>query len=63
MPVDHETFVDGVEWLSAQLACELLAITIGDLYRLIDSGRVPAFKFGSEIRLRRADVEALAASQ
>ena len=61
--VDNETFVDGGEWLSAQLACERLAVAIGDLYRLIDSGRLPAFKFGSEIRLRCADVEALTASQ
>ena len=61
--MDNEAFVDGGEWLSAQLACELLAVTSGDLYRLIDSGRLPAFKFGTEIRLRRADVEALIASQ
>ncbi len=61
--MDNETFVDGGEWLSARLACEVLAITIGDLYRLIDSGRLPAFKFGGEIRLRRMDVEALTASQ
>lgn len=61
--MDNEDFVDGGEWLSARSACALLSIAIGDLYRLIDSGRLPAFKFGSEIRLRRADVEALTASQ
>jgi excisionase family DNA binding protein len=61
--VDNEAFVDGGEWLSARLACELLSIATADLYRLIDAGRVPAFKFGNEIRLRRRDVEALTAAQ
>ena len=61
--MDNETFVDGGEWLSTQLACELLAIAIGDLYRLIDSGRLPAFRFEGDIRLRRSDVEGLRASQ
>ena len=61
--MDNETFVDGGEWLSAQLACEQLAIAIGDLYRLINSGRLPAFKFGGDIRLRRSDVESLTTSQ
>ncbi len=61
--MDNEAFVDGGEWLSARLACELLSIATADLYRLIDAGRVPAFKFGNEIRLRRRDVEALTAAQ
>ena len=61
--MDNESFVDSGDWLSVPLACDQLAIATGELYRLIDSGRLPAFKFGSEIRLRRTDVESLTASQ
>lgn len=46
------------EWLGTKEASDRLGITLRTLYRLIDEGQVPAFKFGRVIRLRSADVDA-----
>lgn len=46
------------EWLGTKEASDRLGITLRTLYRLIDEGQVPAFKFGRVIRLRAADIEA-----
>lgn len=47
----------GDEWLSTHQAAEALGVTVRGLYRLIDEGRVPAYKMGRVIRLRRADLD------
>jgi excisionase family DNA binding protein len=47
-----------VEWLGTAEAARRLGITPRTLYRLIDEGQLPAYKFGRVIRLRVADVEA-----
>lgn len=39
-------------------AARYLGITTRTLYRLIDSGDLPAYKLGRVIRLKRSDVEA-----
>jgi excisionase family DNA binding protein len=49
---------DGIDWLSTPKASEYLGITSRTLYRFIDEGLVPAFKFGRVIRLKRSDVDA-----
>lgn len=44
------------QWLRCSQACELLEVSRVELYRLIDRGRLSAYKFGREIRLREEDV-------
>ena len=39
-------------------ATATLGITLRTLYRLIDTGELPAYKLGRVIRLRTADLEA-----
>ena len=44
-------------WLSTRQASERLGVTLRTLYRFIDEGQVPAYKFGRVIRLKEEDVE------
>lgn len=46
-----------VIWLSTPEAADRLGITPRTLYRFIDEGQIPAFKFGRVIRLKRDDVD------
>lgn len=46
------------EWLGTAAAAELLGVQSRTLYRFIDEGRLPAYRFGRVIRLLRADVDA-----
>ena len=50
--------LDEVSWLSTREASRRLGITTRTLYRLIDSGQLPAYKFGRVIRLQEGEVEA-----
>lgn len=49
---------DEITWLSTREAARRLGITTRTLYRLIDGGQIPAYKFGRVIRLQEAEVEA-----
>lgn len=53
-------FDDRGDWLGTPAACARLAVKPRDIYRLIDAGRLPAYRFGRVIRLRRSDVERFA---
>ena len=44
-------------WLGTSQAARRLGITARTLYRLIDEGELPAYKFGRVIRLRTTDVD------
>lgn len=44
-------------WLSTSQAASQLGITTRTLYRLIDSGQLPAYRFGRVIRLKEQEVE------
>lgn len=44
-------------WLSTSQAAGQLGITTRTLYRLIDSGQLPAYRFGRVIRLKEREVE------
>ena len=44
-------------WLSSGQAAKHLGITPRTLYRLIDEGRVPGYRFGRVIRLKQCDVD------
>lgn len=46
------------EWMSTADAAKALGITPRTLYRFIDQGDLPAFRFGRVIRLKASDVEA-----
>lgn len=46
-----------IEWLSSKEAARRLGITPRTLYRLIDEGQLPAYKFGRVIRLQQAEVD------
>ncbi|MFP5320704.1 MAG: helix-turn-helix domain-containing protein [Acidimicrobiia bacterium] len=47
-----------VEWLSTADAAKALGITPRTLYRFIDAGDLPAYRFGRVIRVKQADVDA-----
>lgn len=49
---------DDIEWLSTADAADRLGINTRTLYRLIDAGEIPAYKFGRVIRVQGRDVEA-----
>jgi excisionase family DNA binding protein len=51
-----------VRWLSTRDAAHHLGITTRTLYRLIDSGQIPAYRFGRVIRLKSAEVDAFVES-
>jgi excisionase family DNA binding protein len=48
----------GDEWLGVPALAKQLGVTIPTLYRILDSGTLPAYKIGWVIRIQRVDVEA-----
>ena len=49
---------EATRWMSTREAAEELGITTRTLYRLIDGGQLPAYRFGRVIRLKAAEVDA-----
>jgi excisionase family DNA binding protein len=49
---------DQIVWLSTAAAAKRLGITSRTLYRLIDQGEIPAYRFGRVIRLKHDAVDA-----
>lgn len=47
-----------ITWLSTGDAAHRLGITTRTLYRFIDEGQLPAYRFGRVIRLKLTDVDA-----
>jgi excisionase family DNA binding protein len=47
-----------IRWLSTNEAARRLGITARTLYRFIDEGQLPAYRFGRVIRLQQAEVDA-----
>jgi excisionase family DNA binding protein len=47
-----------IQWLGTAEAARYLGLTSRTLYRLIDEGQLPAYKFGRVIRLKQSDVDA-----
>ncbi len=45
-------------WLTAAEACRRLKVSRTTLFRLIDRGELPAYRFGRMIRLQVADIDA-----
>jgi len=48
---------DAPRWLSTGDAAKRLGITTRTLYRFIDSGDLPAYRFGRVIRLQEDEVD------
>jgi excisionase family DNA binding protein len=46
-----------IHWMSTKEAADHLGVTLRSLYRFIDEGALPAYKFGRVIRLKDEDVE------
>ncbi|MDZ7673934.1 MAG: helix-turn-helix domain-containing protein [Acidimicrobiales bacterium] len=46
-----------VDWLSTADAAKSLGITTRTLYRFINQGDLPAYRFGRVIRVKRDDVD------
>lgn len=49
---------DEISWLNTAESAARLGITPRTLYRFIDEGKLPAYRFGRVIRLKAADVDA-----
>ena len=49
---------DEITWLSTGDAAKRLGITTRTLYRFLDEGELPGYRFGRVIRLQQTDVEA-----
>jgi len=54
---------DEITWLSTKSAAEHLGLTPRTLYRLVDEGELPAFRFGRVIRLKKSDVDSFIEAQ
>lgn len=50
------------EWLNTAEAAAELGVTVRTLYRFIDAGQLPAYRFGRVIRLKQAEVSAFVES-
>jgi excisionase family DNA binding protein len=50
--------VDDIRWMNTGQAARRLGVTVRTLYRLIDEGALPAYKFGRVIRLQETEVDA-----
>lgn len=48
---------EGIEWLNTAETARRLGITPRTLYRFIDDGSLPAYRFGRVIRLKESEVE------
>lgn len=46
-----------IAWLSTAEAAKRLGVTPRTLYRFIDEGQLPAYRFGRVIRLKEAEVD------
>jgi len=49
--------VDEIDWLNTEEAAKRLGITTRTLYRFMDQGRLPSYRFGRVFRLKMADIE------
>ena len=49
---------DEINWLSTGDAARRLGVTTRTLYRFLDEGELPGYRFGRVIRLKADDVDA-----
>ena len=46
-----------ITWMSTPAVAEYLGVNTRTVYRLIDEGELPAYKFGRVIRLQGSDID------
>ena len=46
-----------IEWVNTEEAAKRLGITTRTLYRFMDQGRLPSYRFGRVFRLKLTDIE------
>ncbi|MGH9156851.1 MAG: helix-turn-helix domain-containing protein [Acidimicrobiales bacterium] len=46
-----------IRWMSTKEGSARLGVTLRTMYRFIDEGQIPAYKFGRVIRLKDADIQ------
>jgi excisionase family DNA binding protein len=46
-----------IQWMNTKDASARLGVTLRSLYRFIDEGSLPAYRFGRVIRLKAEDVD------
>lgn len=46
-----------IRWMSTGAAAGRLGVTVRTLYRIIDEGELPAYRFGRVIRLQESEVD------
>ncbi len=49
--------MDEIEWVNTEEAANRLGITTRTLYRFMDQGRLPSYRFGRVFRLKMSDIE------
>lgn len=49
--------MEDIDWLNTEEAAKRLGITTRTLYRFMDQGRLPSYRFGRVFRLKMADIE------
>ena len=49
--------MDEIEWLNTDEAAKRLGLTTRTLYRFMDQGRLPSYRFGRVFRLKTTDIE------
>ncbi len=47
----------GGEWLGVPGAARYLGVYLRTMYRFINEGEIPAYRFGRVIRIRRSDLD------
>ncbi len=53
----EETTEDDIVWMNTDDAARRLGITTRTLYRFIDKGELPAYRFGRVFRLKESDLD------
>lgn len=49
--------MNDIDWLNTEEAAKQLGITTRTLYRFMDQGRLPSYRFGRVFRLKMTDIE------
>ena len=49
--------MNDIEWVNTEEAAKRLGITTRTLYRFMDQGRLPSYRFGRVFRLKLTDIE------
>jgi excisionase family DNA binding protein len=57
MDSDKADQVQTYDWITPAQAAARLGTAVRDVYRLVDRGRLPAYRIGGEIRLRDHEVD------